>query len=916
MKLSRNKTMATLIALFLVLTITATLVALPIANAHTPAWTIPTYAYVTASPSTVGVGQYTLIVVSVDKYPPTAGGMGGDRWHGYKLDITKPDGSKETIGPWTETSCLGSDFVQYIPDQVGDYSIVFSWPGQTLTNGTGVPNTGNQQLDYVGDYFEGSTSDPFILHVQQEPIVEWVEPPLPTDYWNRPINAANREWSTLASNWLGGSWLVNNFQPSGQAPTSAHIVWTRPAFQGGISDARWPGQIVGGQDYLGVFSAPIIMNGVVYLNTQNNVEMEPAYGYCALDLRTGEQLFYKNGTDNGLNNPVTLVARGSTGLGLKLHQSFPTLSFGQLYHYYSENGQGILPYLWMTVGSTWYMLDASTGNWIMTLKNVPGGTAVTDQDGSLLRYSYNGATGQFLCWNSSQSIPPAGPTGTNQQQFRPITGATIDAVNDTIWTNYGPSGTSTSGVISPWYASDILPRSGYTMNVTGPKGLPALNRVLQDENRVPKLMMFTKLYGYGQTLYPGYVLGTNEQRFEVAVVQINEHVAPYSPMPDKTNTQNNNLGFGVTLLWDKNFTYPLGGNRTFGFGPVSYEDKVFTLYCTETRQWFGYSLDNGALLWGPTPSQGVWDYYLATPYSGSAGGNYAYGKLYSCYYAGTLYAYDIKTGKLLWTYNATNIGHESPYGNYPLNIGAICDGKIYLYSTEHTPTVPPWRGAYLRCINATDGTEMWKLLYFMGVGGSGMGIADGYLVAAGSIYDNQIYCIGKGPSATTVEAPMTAITAGSSVVIQGTVTDQSPGAKGTPAIADADMEAWMEYLYEQQAMPTTAKGVEVTLDAVDPNGNFIHIGTTTNDISGTFGYAWTTPDVPGKYTIIATFAGSESYGSSYAETYTVVSEAPATPTPPPAAAPLPPFDLYIIGTGIAIIIAVAIVGILLLRKRP
>ena len=47
-----------------------------------------------------------------------------------------------------------------------------------------------------------------------------------------------------------------------------------------------------------------------------------------------------------------------------------------------------------------------------------------------------------------------------------------------------------------------------------------------------------------------------------------------------------------------------------------------------------------------------------------------------------------------------------------------------------------------------------------------MAVADGYLVYL-NLYDMQIYCIGKGPSATTVEAPMTAITAGDSVVIRG-----------------------------------------------------------------------------------------------------------------------------------------------------
>jgi hypothetical protein len=163
-------------------------------------------------------------------------------------------------------------------------------------------------------------------------------------------------------------------------------------------------------------------------------------------------------------------------------------------------------------------------------------------------------------------------------------------------------------------------------------------------------------------------------------------------------------------------------------------------------------------------------------------------------------------------------------------------------------------------------------------------------------------------------------------VIQGTVNDISPGTKedaltlrfpsGVAAVSDASMSDWMLYVYKQFARPSNATGVEVTLDAVDPNGNFVHIGTATSDSSGLFNYAWPTPDIPGKYLVIATFAGSKSYYASYAETAIVVSEAPpATPTPTPAA-PLPPYEMYTIGTGVAIIIAVAIVGLLLLRKRP
>jgi hypothetical protein len=187
-------------------------------------------------------------------------------------------------------------------------------------------------------------------------------------------------------------------------------------------------------------------------------------------------------------------------------------------------------------------------------------------------------------------------------------------------------------------------------------------------------------------------------------------------------------------------------------------------------------------------------------------------------------------------------------------------------------------------------------------------------------YDDQIYAYGKGLSATTVTASPKISVRGDSVLVEGTVTDQSPGqtcmgipAAGTPAIADDSMSAWMEYLYQQQPMPTNATGVEVTLDTIDPNGNFVHIDTVTSDTSGMFKKMWT-PEVPGEYTVIATFAGSESYYSSYVETAIGVQEAAAA-TPTPAPTVLPPYESYTIGAAVAVIIAVAIVGILLLRKQ-
>jgi hypothetical protein len=313
--------------------------------------------------------------------------------------------------------------------------------------------------------------------------------------------------------------------------------------------------------------------------------------------------------------------------------------------------------------------------------------------------------------------------------------------------------------------------------------------------------------------------------------------------------------------------------------------------------------------------------------------NYYNGLFYSFGYGGCITAYNITTGDVMWIYNATTVGLESAYGgNYPLGIAEVCDGKLYTTNGEHSPTQPLMRGENLRCVNATTGEEIWKLLgYWGGMSPTSYNSIMGDGIFVGLNYmDMELYAIGKGPSATTVTAPQVIPALGSSVMITGTVTDQTATGrrntngivqftlKGTPAISDASMSAWMEYMFMQQAKPTDATGVPVSLDTVDPNGNYFHIGDVTSDMNGNYGLPFT-PDVPGTYQIIATFAGSKSYGPSSATTYLAVGEAAATPAP--TATPQPPSmaDLYFVPATIGIIIAVIVVGlviILMLRKRP
>lgn len=128
----------------------------------------------------------------------------------------------------------------------------------------------------------------------------------------------------------------------------------------------------------------------------------------------------------------------------------------------------------------------------------------------------------------------------------------------------------------------------------------------------------------------------------------------------------------------------------------------------------------------------------------------------------------------------------------------------------------------------------------------------------------------------------------------------------------------MGYIYQQKPLPTNFTGVPVSVVAIDPNGNSITIGTVTTNANGLFYYTWATPNVPGDYTVYATFAGTNSYWPSSALTAMTVQEGPqATEATKPA--PKSMTDTYVLGSAIAIIIAIAIVGaviVLLVRKRP
>ena len=533
------------------------------------------------------------------------------------------------------------------------------------------------------------------------------------------------------------------------------------------------------------------------------------------------------------------------------------LSLGQLFYWQSYNYMGTYGLLWTVSGTTWNAFDAFTGRWIYGMTNVPATTS--SYGGGLGSNSWFGPRGEIYAYtvnlnNGWMTLWNSSRVVSNEGSFNPH-----------------------GNVYNCSYSA--ARQGGYEWNITIPKGLTgSISGVRLGES----------------------VVGSNLNNTGV-------NIWAFSLKPGQQGQ----------LLFNKVWKAPdswAAGNQTLSWS-ASLNENLGLVWSKETRQWWGFNLETGDYMWGPTASE----QYLGIYGTSTALAN---GKFYQCYMSGIVYCYDTKTGELLWTYKVKDPYNEILWGvNWPTRIQFVVDDKIYLVEGEHSPNQPLPRGGPMICLNATTGDLIWSVsmsYYYR----TNVVIGDD-IIALMNTYDQQVYAIGKGPSATKVSAPDVAIEFGKSIVIKGSVTDISPGTEkyaltsrfpnGVPAVSDASQSAWMEYVYMQMPRPTNATGVPVSIDIVDSNGNYRNIGITTSDASGMFTFTWA-PDIQGSYTVYASFGGSESYYPSYAESSFAVSGPAATPAPYPLTI-LPPTEMYVIGTGIAVIFAIAIVGILLLRKK-
>ncbi len=920
MKVLLNKTKTTVFSLILLLTLALPLLTLPAAQAHDPPWTIQTYSFVTASPNPAHVDTTVILVFWVDIPPPTAVAATGDRWQGYSVNVTKPDGSVESVVTDGVSDPVGSSYAVYVPDMVGTYMVDFSWPGQTLER-AGYTGINGSDSVYIGDMYLGSSANTSFT-VTADPVQYYEEAPLPVSYWNRPIDANNQNWAQIASAWLGqaefGATYLK-YNPYGWAPSTAHVMWTKPISFGGVvgGDNAISDQMTfySGTQYQLKFNNPIIMYGRVYfsLPLANAVT---GLGVTCVDLRTGETLWTR--------------------------PDLTSVSIGQFYDFESPNQHGTNPngYLWVTntpitgtgivngdplvsqanstiqVTSTgWMAIDPLSGVNIFNETNVPVGTRAYGPQGEWLIYNIggeNGTASYLWQWNNTK-IPgidnPSGVTqwlpGTANQNMSAAYDYNV-TLSETLPSKSSPIGGSGFGV-----TSSFDPETGlYTT-------APTIMRVF------PGNLIFGQSSGLQQT--PGTsagIVGTPD---------------PFTLWAINLNASRGNIG---DVMWVKDYPAPVG-NITVNIGPTDGIDtNVATLYYKQTMQWVGIDLLTGEQIWGPTPMETpAWNYYTGTTGLTSPIGM-GYGHLYVAGYGGVLRAYDLLTGNITFTWgndpddpaNST-ITPNTVYGDYPTQVAAIADGKVYMVEEEHSLDAPPYQGARTHCVDAFTGELQWQMY---GMSSWQMSaVADGYYTWL-NLNDMRVYCIGPGPSSTTVQAAQ--VGSSGNMLIQGTVMDESPALKGTPAIADADQGLWAQYMIQSTIDKPNVTGVTVQLTAIDENQNTHDLGSVTSDSSGLFSLMWTPPS-SGMYTIMADFNGSQSYGPSSASTAAAIAEtsAPTSPTPTPTAtaptttptttaspsssptaAPspggLPLSEIYII-TAVIIVIAVVAAIALILRRR-
>ena len=728
MKTLKKKIVAITIAIFFIVSMTVSLTQIPNVSAHNPPYNIPTYAYIFASPNPIGVGQTTHVYMWLDMvygsggtnvnggaFPAgqysTAELSNNYRFLDYQFTITGPDGKNTTTTFPIVADSTSDQSASFTPATTGTYTLTFHYPGQVY----GANGNGNPLSSLVNDTYLPSTTSTTVT-VQSAPIPVEQGTPLPTQYWTYPIYGQNYAWIEVSSNWLGGGNSIPlgpsgytstyTYQPDGVGPLTSHIMWTTPEQFGGevggnlFTNDHSVGYFEG-SSYAPRFLDPIIIDGYLYYTVVASFTGSPIMGGSAtgpticVNLKTGQQLWSK--------------------------QNIPQLTFGYTYDVYDPDQHGVFPPIIVAKVtypvSQWEFFDGFTGDSLFNVTGIPSGNMQWGPSGEYLQYVWsnlgtssnpNWYLGE---WNSSRlwiydTYPYTGsgslsPSITIQPGYGlvvqvpiPITGESVSYPNGTSaiipygtpLTVNGNIGIALGASLGPYHT---LTDYDWNYSVAWRNSVPT----------TPALSVGAVDYGDMELLYSTLPSGYEASGFGNGIYS-------WTMYAINLNATKGAIG---SLMWSKSYTAP-PGNLSISFHGCDWQTRTFVLEYGETMQWAGYSLTNGAQLWGPTTSENALSYY-GTPGSPPSAGWLAYGNLYSSSYGGILYCWNDLTGQLLYTWgngpmgsgNSTNSGFNGPYGVYPIQVQSISNGVVYLATDEHTVTDPIYFGAMLWAINATTG---------------------------------------------------------------------------------------------------------------------------------------------------------------------------------------------------------------------
>ncbi len=772
-----------------------------------------TYPFLGVVPNPVGVNQYILLHVGIFQQLSSVK-MG---WTDISITIERPDGQTDTISD-IKTDSTGGTGRTYLPTQTGTYYLQAHFPEQVIEEGKTAPGIP------LGTVMLASDSEVVELEVQADPIEYYPGHALPSEYWGRPIDAQLREWSAVTGSWLEASFTAPAVVSGNEdAPETAHILWRKALTMGGIADEEYSGWgFSHGDAYEGKWTNRIIIDGIlIYLHRTNDSPLL----YTAVDIHTGEELWSKTILDGR------------------------TISFAQNLQWAGYNHHAVYPYFYVSTGGDWIAFDPYTGNQEFTVENVPSGTRVSDENGWLYVVNVDGETGEGYVWSMVDLIEPFGANS-------PAPGS---------WLPAGSFYGSRRGV---WDAAEME------------------DGVLTEEAQRAYIAEFT----VDVSQCPGIELGGRSSPIRATAFGDKIFALQYSRTEINTWAISLEEGNEGDILFSETWTAPSwweAGQVQIEFNAISLEEGAAVFWVKDTLQYYAFSTDTGEYMWGPAESEYYMNYYGWTEL-GERPILIWEGKLYSSGAGGVIYCYDLTNGDVLWTYES-----EDPYQEYLFANNWwqfflwIVDGKLYTSHMEHSAIEPIPRGAPFVCLDATTGEVIWLAEgLFRSTRWGGRAIIGDSIMVAMDTYDNNIYAVGKGASALTVDKALAAAEKGSAITIQGTVMDVSPGTQdtlmqirfpnGVPAVSDASMSDWMLYVYKNFERPD-ATGVTVKLEAVDPDGGYTSLGTTTSDAFGNWAFAFC-PEKAGTYMIIATFEGSAAYfGSTQTSYLTVVDPVVAEP---------------------------------------